>query len=100
MVPRVLVRPEVLEPPLSPAAAVVLPAAAALADGATAFEVTDDAVAGDNVAPMCAASEPPPSVQPVSTTFFFAFRSAVLWAATAFCALAALFVGAQPTGPL
>jgi hypothetical protein len=83
MVPRVLVRPEVLEPPLSPAAAVVLPATAALAAGATAFEVTD-AVAGDNVAPMCAASEPPPSVQPVSTTFFFAFRSAVLWAAAAF----------------
>jgi hypothetical protein len=83
MVPRVLVRPEVLEPPLSPAAAVVLPATAALAAGATAFEVTD-AVAGDNVAPMCAASEPAPSVQPVSTTFFFAFRSAVLWAAAAF----------------
>jgi hypothetical protein len=49
---------------------------------------------------MCAATEPPPSFQPVSTTFFFALRSAVLLDSTAFWALARLFVGAQATAPL
>jgi hypothetical protein len=115
LVPKILLStPESWEVPLAPPPAfaevweALLAGAAPRTDDFAACRAGGAAGAAAWGTLLCAAAgagaattaEPAFSVQPVSTTFFLALRSAAECVFTKFWAFAALLLGRQPTAPL